>query len=104
MAALNGGHRRPIVTPPVFLRIACRSIGCCGFDWVKVGRRFTLTRKQLQRGVHTSTSQLEADIRAFIERHNENPKPCKWTKSAEEILASVKRFCHKTKQALCSEL
>jgi hypothetical protein len=58
----------------------------------------------LQRGVHTSTSKLEADIRAFIERHNENPKPYKGTKSPEEILASVKRFCHKTQQALCSEL
>ena len=34
-----------------------------------------LTRKQLQRGVHTSTRQLEADIRAFIEKHNEDPKP-----------------------------
>ena len=41
------------------------------------------------------TSQLEADIRAFIERHNENPKPYRWTKSADEILASVKRFCQK---------
>ena len=40
-----------------------------------------LTRKQLQRGVHTSTRLLEADIRAFIEKHNEDPKPFKWTKS-----------------------
>jgi hypothetical protein len=58
------------------------------------------TRKQLQRGVHTSSSQLEADIRAFIERHNENPKPYKWTKSAEEIFASVKRFRHETPAGL----
>jgi hypothetical protein len=34
-----------------------------------------LTRKQLRRGVHTSTSQLERDIRNFIEHHNENPRP-----------------------------
>jgi hypothetical protein len=33
------------------------------------------------RGVHTSTAQLEADIRAFIDRHNQNPRPYKWTKS-----------------------
>ena len=38
-----------------------------------------LTRKQLKRGVHRSTRQLEADIRAFIETHNENPRPFKWT-------------------------
>jgi hypothetical protein len=30
------------------------------------------TRKQLRRGVHTSTSQLEQDIRSFIDRYNEN--------------------------------
>ena len=36
----------------------------------------TLVRRtdaQAQRGVHTSTRQLEADIRAFIEQHNEDP-------------------------------
>ena len=55
-----------------------------------------LTRKQLQRGVHRSTAELEADIAAFIKAHNENPKPYKWVKSADEILASVKRFCQKT--------
>lgn len=54
-----------------------------------------LTRKQLQRGVHRSTAELEADILAFIEAHNENPKPYRWTKSANQILASVKRFCPK---------
>ncbi len=43
-----------------------------------------LTRKKLRRGVHTSTRQLEADIRSFIERHNENPRPSKWVKSADE--------------------
>jgi hypothetical protein len=63
-----------------------------------------LTRKQLRRGVHTSTAQLEADIRAFIDRHNENPRPYKWTKSADEILASVKRFCQKAERTLCHEL
>src|SRR6476659_6390439 len=63
-----------------------------------------LTRKRLQRGVHTSVRQLEDDIRTFIDRHNQNPRPFKWTKSADQILASVKRFCHKAQQTLCSEL
>ena len=63
-----------------------------------------VTRKQLQRGVHTSTRQLEADIRAFIEQHNEDPKPFKWTKSADDILAAVKRFCLRVDQNLCHEL
>jgi hypothetical protein len=51
-----------------------------------------------------SVRQLEADIRTFIDRHNENPKPFKWVKSADQILASVKRFCQKTQQTLCREL
>jgi putative transposase len=63
-----------------------------------------LTRKQLQRGVHRSVAELEADIRQFINTHNENPKPYKWVKSAGEILAAVKRFCLKTEQTLCGEL
>ncbi|QDD92408.1 Transposase (plasmid) [Roseomonas mucosa] len=58
----------------------------------------------MRRDVHTSTSQLEQNIRSFIERHNENPKPYRWTKSAKEILASVKRFCQATERNLCSEL
>ena len=49
-------------------------------------------RKQLQRGTHASARQLEADIRAFIETHNQNPKPFRWTKSADDILDAVKRF------------
>jgi transposase len=75
-------------------------------SWInQVERWFAeLTRKKLRRGVHTSTSQLEADIRSFIERHNENPKPYKWTKSADEILSTVKRFCQKAEQTLCGEL
>jgi transposase len=75
-------------------------------SWInQVERWFAeLTRKQIRRGVHASVRQLEADIRSFIDRHNQNPRPFKWTKSADQILASVKRFCHKAQQTLCSEL
>lgn len=67
-------------------------------SWInQVERWFAeLTRKQLRRGVHRSTAELEADIAAFIDAHNENPKPYRWVKSADEILSSVKRFCQKT--------
>src|SRR4029078_8793832 len=53
-------------------------------SWInQVERWFAeLARKQLRRGVHTSVRQLEADIRSFIDRHNQNPRPFKWTKSA----------------------
>ena len=75
-------------------------------SWInQVERWFAeLTRKQLQRGVHRTVAELEADIAAFIDAHNENPKPYRWVKSADEILASVKRFCRKTQKTLCREL
>ena len=75
-------------------------------SWInQVERWFAeLTRKQLQRGVHRSVAELERDIATFIDAHNENPKPYKRVKSADEILASVKRFCQRTQQNLCSEL
>ena len=61
-------------------------------------------RKQPRRGAHASTKQLEADIRAFIEKHDQDPKPSEWTKSADDILASVKRFCHRVDHTLYGEL
>jgi transposase len=75
-------------------------------SWInQIERWFAeLTRKQIQRGVHTSVRQLEADIRTFIDLHNKSPKPFKWTKPADQILASVKRFCYKAQQTLCGEL
>jgi len=75
-------------------------------SWInQVERWFAeLTRKQIQRGVHTSVKDLEADIQAFIGQHNQKPKPYKWTKSADEILAAVKRFCVSTNQTLCGEI
>jgi len=75
-------------------------------SWInQVERWFAeLTRKQIQRGVHTSVAQLEADIRNFIEQHNANPKPFRWVKSADEVLAAVKRFCQKAERTLCDEL
>jgi transposase len=75
-------------------------------SWInQVERWFAeLARKQLKRGVHTTVRQLEADIMKFVDLHNENPKPFKSTKSADEILASVKRFCHRVENNLCTEL
>jgi transposase len=74
-------------------------------SWINhVERWFAeLARKQIKRGVFTSVKQLEADIICFMDVHNGNPKPFKWTKSADEILASVKRFCHRVDKNLCAE-
>jgi transposase len=57
-----------------------------------------VTERQIKRGVHTSVAQLEADIKAFIDAHNADPKPFRWTKSADDILASIERFCLRLKE------
>src|SRR5919107_2189246 len=55
-----------------------------------------LARRRLQRGVFTSTADLEAAIHAYIEQTNTAPKPFVWTKTADAILANVGRFCQRT--------
>ncbi len=52
-----------------------------------------LTEKQLRRGVHRSTKDLEAAILDYIDTVNADPKPLRWTKSADDILATIERFC-----------
>jgi transposase len=55
-----------------------------------------LTRRRLQRGVFTSTAELEATIQTYIDQTNAQPKPFIWTKSADAILASIGHFCQRT--------
>jgi transposase len=55
-----------------------------------------LTRRCPQRGVFPSTDSLHAAIQAFIDRTNAEPRPFVWTKSADDILNSVKQFCQRT--------
>jgi transposase len=58
-----------------------------------------LTTKLLRRGVHKSVQALEADIRAWIETWNEDPRPYVWTKTADEILDSIAAFCQRISNA-----
>jgi transposase len=70
-------------------------------SWLNQVERFfgSLTERALRRGVHRSTTQLEAAIHAYIDAHNAAPKPFRWTKTADDILASVQRFCTRTLEA-----
>jgi transposase len=65
-----------------------------GSSWLnQVERWFAyLTIQLLRRGAHKSVQALEADIRSWISTWNEDPKPFVWTKTAEEILDSLKRY------------
>ena len=52
-----------------------------------------LTDKQLKRGSHHSVDELKAAIEAFLKAHNADPAPFVWTKSADEILDNLARYC-----------
>ena len=64
-------------------------------SWLNLVERWfaELTTKKLRRGSHRSVRQLNADIRTWIETWNDNPRPFVWTKSADEILDSIARYC-----------
>jgi transposase len=67
-------------------------------SWLnQVERWFALLeQKQLKRGAHRSTLELEKAIYQFIEVSNASPRPFIWTKSADDILANLERFCGRT--------
>jgi len=67
-------------------------------SWINQAERFFAdsTEKQIRRGVHRSTAELEAVIERYIEAHNRDPKPFRWTRPADDILAAVQRFCQRT--------
>jgi transposase len=64
-------------------------------SWLNQVERFfaLLTDKKIRRGIYRSVNALRADITSFISHHNADPKPFRWTKSADDILASIERFC-----------
>ncbi len=67
-------------------------------SWLNQVERFfaLLSDQQIKRGTHRSTTELEAAITAYIDARNADPKPFRWTKSADDILASIERFCRRT--------
>ena len=66
-----------------------------GTSWLNLVERWfaALTEKQLRRGAHRSTRELEDAIRRYLDLSNRNPKAFIWTKTADQILESLGRFC-----------
>jgi transposase len=64
-------------------------------SWINQVERFfaLLTERQIRRGVHRSIDALHNAIDQFVEQHNADPSPFRWTKSADDILAAIERFC-----------
>lgn len=70
-------------------------------SWLNQVERFfaLITERKIRRGIYRSVVALRTDILSFIERHNADPKPFRWTKSADDILRSIERFCAYNKSA-----
>ena len=66
-------------------------------SWLNLVERWfaELTNKLLKRGAHRSVRALNTDIRAWIKTWNDDPKPFVWTKTADEILESIARYCNR---------
>jgi transposase len=67
-------------------------------SWLNLVERWfaKLTNDALRRGNHVSTRELESAITAYIDATNKQPKPFVWTKTADQVLASIARRCQRT--------
>lgn len=70
-------------------------------SWLNLVERWfsALTTKKLRRGAHRSVRELNTDIRAWIDTWNEDPKPFVWTKTADQILDSIARYCKRINES-----
>lgn len=73
-------------------------------SWLNLVERWfgLLSVRKLRRSSHRSTHALEADIRSYIECTNDEPQPFIWTKTADDILASIARYCSRIVHATAS--
>ncbi|NLS67586.1 IS630 family transposase [Bradyrhizobium brasilense] len=64
-------------------------------SWLNQVERFfaLITERKIRRGIYRSVAALRAEIASFIDHHNADPMPFRWTKSADDILGSIERFC-----------
>jgi transposase len=70
-------------------------------SWLNLVERWfaELTTKKLRRGAHRSVRELNADIRAWIQTWNAGPRPFVWTKTADQILESIARYCERINES-----
>jgi hypothetical protein len=52
-----------------------------------------LTTEKLQRSADRNVKALAADILAWADSWNHNPKPFVWTKTADQILERLAGYC-----------
>ena len=66
-------------------------------SWLNLVERWfaELTNRKLRRSAHRSVTELETDIRKWINEWNKDPRPFVWTKSADEILGTLAAYCER---------
>jgi transposase len=66
-------------------------------SWLNLVERWfaELTNRKLRRSAHRSVTELEDDIRKWINEWNTNPRPFAWTKSADDILETLAAYCQR---------
>jgi transposase len=64
-------------------------------SWLNLVERWfaELTNRKLKRSAHRSVTELEGDVRRWINDWNTNPKPFVWTKTADQILETLAAYC-----------
>lgn len=72
-----------------------------GSSWINQVERWFgfLTEQKIRRGAHKSVQSLEKDLRDWVKQWNKDPKPFVWTKTANEILDSLTRYCRRISDA-----
>src|SRR3954471_6598309 len=67
-------------------------------SWLNQVERFfaEITEKRIRRGVFKTVKALEQAIESYLAEHNANPKPFKWTATADLILRRVEDACKRT--------
>ena len=66
-------------------------------SWLNLVERWfaELTNRKLRRSAHRSVTELEADVRAWTNEWNTNPRPFIWTKTADQILDTLTAYCQR---------
>jgi transposase len=62
-------------------------------SWLNLVERFfaEITTKRIRRGIFRSVAELEQAIHDYLDRHNSDPKPFVWTKTADVIIEKERR-------------
>ena len=71
-------------------------------SWINLVERWfaEITNKRIRRGIFRSVKELEQAISEYIHVHNQAPKPFVWTRTADQILASMARFAQRTRSTV----